>query len=158
EPPRTTEPKLCVAGASASAAGLSAKLAVTGFDAWLSARSQGPAPEQGGDQPVNVCTPSGVAVRRTDATLKVEVHVPPLLRPLGGDAPVPPPALVTATWAVPVPFSAAAAAPPGFAETLSETPDFEPTDAGEKATEIVQLIAGSSGAAQLFSVILKSAT
>src|SRR6266568_3409817 len=74
--------------------------------------------------------------------------------PAGDDVTVPPPAFVTVTCAVPVPWSDVLAVP--APETVSDTPVFAPTDAGVNLAPIEQLALGPSVDGHEFDEIMKS--
>src|SRR5262245_51346188 len=100
---------------------LAAQLAVTGFVAASSVTLHVSVPEQPlPDQPAKVWLESGVAVSVTGDCVKVTVQLERQLMPAGDDVTVPPPALVSAICAVPVPARDAGALPPGVAETVSD--------------------------------------
>jgi hypothetical protein len=123
-----TEPKGHVVGLTERAGPASAaNVAVTPFVAMLNVGAQVPVPlHPEPDQPMNVCVPSGIAVRigldENDALQVVGQLMPPPVT-------VPPPAFVTVTCAVPVPVTVWLAVPPGVA-MICNVPFFDPTDCG----------------------------
>jgi hypothetical protein len=72
-----------------------------------------PVPVQAPDQPVNVCVPSGTAVKTTGVLVKLALQVAPQLIPEGADVTLPPAPLVTIRVAVAVPARLAMPVPPG---------------------------------------------